>query len=164
MSTRTVVLVALAFCALAIVALLLVWPEPSDEDRIREAIQQVAEGARNADVGMTMKPVSAAYLGEEGLTRDEIRGLLFREYRRRGPITVLLTDIDVTVEGDRATAGFSAFLADGIRVAGLDFTPGDAEAFHFQVELAREDGDWKIVAGSHERIAPEDWPAPSLAR
>lgn len=158
MSSRKIVLGAVAFVACAIVTLVVVWPDASDEDLVRQAIQTVAEGARQADLGTTLEPVSRDYVDERGLVYDEIKLFLFREYQRRGPITVLLSDIAVTIEGDTATADFSAFLADGISISALDFAPGEAEAFHFLVQLRREQGDWQITSSSYDRAEPEAWP------
>ena len=158
MTTRNVVAGALAFALLAAFALWAVWPDSTDEDQIREAIQAVAEGARRADVLATMKPVSREYTDAQGLTYDDVRGFLFREFKRRGGITVMLSDIEVTVLGDTAEADFSAMLADGIDVASLDFAPGDADSFTFHVELARDGGDWKITGSQYERAGPDGWP------
>ncbi len=151
MRTRTVVLAALAVLILGIGGLWLAWPDPSDEDQVRQAIRDVAEGARNGDLGACIKPVSRDYVGDDGLTRDEVKGFLFREFRRRGSITVLLGDIDVLIDGDAATAQFKAVLADGIDVASFDLVPADADSFQFTVELRREDGGWKITGSRYTR-------------
>ena len=158
MSSRQIVLGAFAFVLCAIVTLVMVWPDASDEDLVREAIQRVADGAREADLAATLKPVSSSYVDDRGLVYDEVKLFLFREFQRRGPITVLLSDIAVTVEGDAATADFNAFLADGISISTLDFAPGEAEALHFLVQLRREGGDWQITGSSYDRLDPEDWP------
>ncbi len=158
MNTRTVVVAALGFAVVAGIALWVVWPDASDEDKIREAIHAVAEGARNADVISTMRPVSRDYVDERGLTYDDVRGFLFREFKRRGGITVLLSDIDVTVHGDTAEADFGAVLADGIDIGALDFAPGDADSFTFHVQLARDGGDWKITGSRYEQGSSEEWP------
>jgi len=158
LSSRRIVLGVAAFVACAIVALALVWPDASDEDRVRQAIRDVAAGARQADLASTLKPVSRSYTDERGLVYDEVKLFLFREYQRRGPIAVLLSDIDVTVDGDAATADFNAFLADGISISALDFSPGEAEALHFEVQLRREDGDWRITGSRYDRLDPQTWP------
>ena len=158
MATRNVVVGAVGFAFLAGIALWAVWPDDSDEDKIRQAIQDVAEGARNADVIATMKPVSRDYVDDRGLTQDDVRGLLFREFKRRGGITVLLSDIEVAVHGDTAEADFSAVLADGIDISSLDFAPGDADSFVFHAELARDGSDWKITGAQYEQGASEQWP------
>jgi len=158
MRTRNVVAGALVFALISSIALWVVWPGPSDEEKIREAIRAVADGARAADVLATMKPVSRDYVDEQGLTYDDVRGFLFREFKRRGGITVLLSDIEVALHGDTADADFHAVLADGIDIGSLDLAPGDADSFTFHVQLARDGGKWKITGSSYERSSPEQWP------
>jgi hypothetical protein len=158
MRIRGVVVGAVAFALLSAVALWIVWPGPSDEEQIRDAIRAVGDGARAGDVLATMKPVSRDYVDEQGLTYDDVRGFLFREFKRRGGITVMLSDIEVTLNGDTAEADFHAVLADGIDVASLDLSPGDADSFTFHVWLARDGGDWKITGSRYERGGAERWP------
>lgn len=158
MRTRNVVVAVLVFALLSGGALWAVWPDPSDEEQIREAIRAVADGARGGDVAATMKPVSRDYVDEQGLTHGDVHGFLFREFKRRGGITVMLSDIDVTLHGDTAEADFHAVLADGIDIASLDFAPGDADSFTFHVWLARDRGKWRITGSRYERGSPGSWP------
>lgn len=158
MRTRNVVVVAIAFALLSGAALWAVWPGPSDEQKIREAIRAVADGARAGDVFATMKPVSHDYVDEQGLTYGDVQGYLFREFKRRGGITVMLSDIEVTLHGDTAEADFHAVLADGIDIASLDLVPADADSFTFHVELARDGRDWKITGSRYGRGSPDRWP------
>lgn len=129
----------------------LVRPGPSDEDQVRAAIREVAEGARDGDLAATLRPISDAYVGDEGWTRDELRGFLWREFQRRGTLSVVLSEIEVEVQDDRAEAWFYAAIADGVDLGAFDLLPTDAEAFHFQVSLAREGGEWRITGSHYER-------------
>ncbi|MCB9746100.1 MAG: hypothetical protein H6741_14660 [Alphaproteobacteria bacterium] len=124
----------------------------SEEDRVREAIQQVAEGARAGDIAMTVAPVSKRYRGPEGLDRDQLKGFLFKQYRSRGPIGVALGPISVAVEGEQATARFEAMLVEGVEVTALDLAPEDGDVLHFDVELAQEEGEWRVTSHRQEGV------------
>lgn len=150
MDSRKIVVACVAALVLVAVAFVMSRPGPSDEEAVKRAIRDVADGAREADVGATLKPVSERYSDGNELTRDQLKGLLFREYQRRGPITVMLSEIQVTLAGDIAMAEFSATLADGVDVASFDFLPGDADTLRFVADLEREDGDWRIVGARYE--------------
>ncbi len=128
------------------------WPE-DDSDRVRAAVEQVLDGARRADLGAIMGPVSADYHDPDGLNKEAIRGLLFREFAKRGPIGIHTGPIDVTVDGDRATARFDAVLVEG--VAGSPI-PVDADALSVTVDLAREEGGWAITGHRREPLE-EGW-------
>lgn len=132
----------------------LLQPEPTPEDQIREAIQAVAAGAREQDLGATMRPISKAYHDEEGLSFDNLRGLLFSEFRRRGAISVLLGPIEVAMDPSEAaaTATVDVALAEGVDVSSLELFPTNADALRFEVALQREGEDWKVVSQTHEPI------------
>ncbi len=151
MDRRNLVIGAVIAAVLATALVVAVWPEGSDEEQVREAIRAVADGAREADVAATLKPVSDRYSDASGVTRDEVKLYLFREFQRRGPISVILGPIDVTLAGDIALAEFGATLADGMDPGALDFIPGSAETLHFVVDLEREGGEWRIVGSRYER-------------
>jgi len=132
---------------LAILVGLGVWlssDRQSEEDQIRAAIHAVAEGAEDADIGSVMEPFSDQYQDVEGLNRSGIYGILWQQFNRRGPISVWLSPIDVQVDGATAAARFEVGLVEGNSQT-LIAWPIDAEALHFEVDLAREDGVWKIV-------------------
>ncbi len=123
----------------------------SDEDQIREAIHQVAEGAEAADLGMSLEPISENYADPDDLDKNGIRGLLFYQFNKRGSISVWLSPIDVEVRGDAATASFEVGLVEGAKGSVVGWPVG-AEAMHFEVELRREDGEWKITSHTRESV------------
>ena len=129
-------------------------PEPSPEDQVREAIQAVAQGARDKNLGDAVKPISRAYHDDEGLSFDNIRGVLFREFQQGQAISVVLGPINVELDpdGETAWADVDVALADGVDVSSLDFFPANADALRFEVELQKEGEDWKIISQSHEPI------------
>lgn len=149
----------LAFSAL-VVALLgalvfSLWPV-SDEDRVKEAVSEVVTGAREADLGAILGPISDDYVDGDGLTKDMLRGYLFREFRSRGPIGVHRGPISATVEGGKATATFDAVVVEG--VAG-SVIPTDADAWSVTVSLRNIGGDW-LITGHTRRPLEEGWRLP----
>ncbi len=150
----------------AVVAGLLFWvlgDEPlSDEERVREAIRQVAEGAEQADLRKTLEPVSTVYRDADGLNRDELKGYLFMEFRRRGPMHTMIGPIGVTFseDGQTATASFTAVVGEGAEGVVGELLPQSGEAFQFEVQLQEEEEFWRIT--SHERadLAGERVPLP----
>jgi hypothetical protein len=130
----------------------------TEEDRVRATIQQAAEGAEEADLGEIMEVISDDYEDEGGIGKDVIRGLLFRQFQKRGPIHVTLGPISVVFQGEaEATASFQALLVE--RAPGTPW-PTDGDAQHFDVMLENIDGDWLVV--SHERRPATEGPPPGL--
>ena len=116
----------------------------SDEDRIRAALKQVASGAEQAHIETAIEPFSTRYEDDRGLDRKGMYGLLWSQFKKRGPISVWMSAIDVQVHGQTATASFDAALIEGKQ--GTSFgMPVSGDALTFEVEFAAEDNDWRIT-------------------
>ncbi len=116
----------------------------SDEDRIRAALKQVASGAEQAQVETAIEPFSTHYEDARGLDRKGMYGLLWSQFKKRGPISVWMSAIDVEVDGARATASFDAALLEGSQ-GGSFGIPVSGDALTFEVAFALEDDSWRIT-------------------
>ncbi len=130
----------------------------SPEDQVRAAIVAVADGAGEADIVAALAPVSRQYSDPQGADFAIVRGLLFREFHARGPISTTLGPIDVDLgeSGEVAEARFVCLLMEGIDLAALDIKANNADAWHFSVQLRLEDGDWMITSHTRRGVAPQD--------
>lgn len=130
------------------------WPGPSDEDRIRAVVHAVAEGAEAGDVGDVLVHVSSRYRASEfgiALDRAGLRGALIAQFLRRGPVAVVIGPIEVVVEGDTATARFEAVLSEGTG-RWQDLVPVGMDGWSLEVGFVREEGDtWRVVHHTRER-------------
>jgi SnoaL-like domain len=116
-------------------------PEPGPEKQIQMLIEGAIDDAEDGDVGALMDRVGNSYQGEGG-DRDELRSyltaLLFR-----GGIDVKMLKQTITVTGDTARADVEVVLVrGGVRGA----AQGDIGARSVHLDLAREDGEWKVTA------------------
>jgi hypothetical protein len=125
--------------------------EPTVEEQIIATIEAVTDGAQRANLAETLSPISPRYQDVDGLSRDGLKGLLFREFHRNGPITSIIGAIDVEVGEPPVTAqaSFDAVLMTGLSLLDGRPLPDQIEAWHFEVDLAREGEDWRITG--HER-------------
>ena len=133
----------------------------SEADRVKATISELAVAAAAPDLGAVLDPIADDYKDGEGVTKDQLRGFLFRQFQTRGPVVSVLSPITVQHEEGSAlaTATFEAVLATGITLG--DPMPDNADAYRFEVELQKRDGDWKIVShtrssasGGQVRVAP----------
>src|SRR5215204_197702 len=126
---------AIAIAILLVVGALL-WvvlrpPEPSEEDRVREVIEQIARGARARDLDAMFGPISQRYTHEE-LTRPQVKAYIFSQFQRRKSLSVALGPIDVRFPSEgHASADFEAAIAEGIDLTTLDLLPDQADAYDF---------------------------------
>lgn len=148
------------FTLVATVALLLVligwrlWPAPSEEDRVREVIRAVIAGAEAGDVGDVMAHVSDRFSGdsgEGGFDKPTLRSLLTVRFLKHGPIAVFVTEILVEVTGVDAHASFDALLTERSG-EWAEIIPVNADGWHMEVELSREEGGWRIVEAKRSDV------------
>jgi len=117
-------------------------PEPSPEEAVREVIRQTAAACEERRLGDAIAAISENYQDEDGLGRQQLYGLLFREFARDGGLGVVLGPIRVEIEDQEATAYFVAALGESSGLIGL---PDEADALEFEVVLGREGSDWMIT-------------------
>ena len=61
--------------------------ELTDEDQVRAAIEQIADGAETADMARVMSPISDRYADAEGIDRRGIYGIFWSQFRKMLQIT-----------------------------------------------------------------------------
>ena len=143
MRKRTI-LIILAFVAIGIGAVWVQGEPKSDDARIRAAINRVAEAAERADINAAIEPFATTYEDDEGMDRRGVYGLMWSQFKKRGPIRIWMSAIDVDVNGSEGTARFDAALMEGASERPLSL-PISADLLTFEVGLSKETGDWLIV-------------------
>ena len=148
---RKLALAVLALIALA-VGLILFTGELDEEEAVRRAIEQVAEGAEAGDVGDTLEPIAPEWEHSgRNLDRQTLHAMLVRQFLQGKRMHAALGPIDVALgDDDTAHASFEVWLAEG--GDGLGVWPERSDALHIEVDLEKRDGDWLIVASEHEAI------------
>jgi hypothetical protein len=124
----------------------------SNEEQIRQTIEQIAEGAQNGDIVACMEPFSINYEDPEGLEKKTIQGILWQHFRKRGPISVWLGPIDVEIDDSNATATFDVGLVEGDANSMVPW-PMSADALSFQIDLTQQEDEWRITSHTRHAIA-----------
>jgi hypothetical protein len=128
-----------------LLALLLACSDPpTPEEQVRARIEAMAEAAEKGDIGAVMEGVDPAYRDEEGLSRDNIKGLMLMETRQRRGIAIWPGPmaVEVAPDGQSATAHLQVVFAEGVEATGP--VPEGAEVWEFDVELVRGGEDWRV--------------------
>src|SRR5262249_29854331 len=96
--------------------------------------------------------ISTHYKDERGLTRPEALAALGHYLKTTDWSKILNLQVNVThLEKDRAHATAQLILA---RAEGPGGSRRGAEGLHIELDLAREGGEWRVLAA-------EDWAVPS---
>lgn len=128
-----------AFCVVAV--LLTGCRRASDEELLREAVSRAVQAAERKDVPGFMKAVSKDYYDENGNDRDAIKGMLLYRFMGADKIVVLVRDLSVKVEGERASAEARVAVLRGGEMK-------DAEGLRISVIFRKEKGGWMAVTAS----------------
>jgi hypothetical protein len=93
--------------------------------------------------------LSEKYGDHQGNDRESVRGLLLYYFLRHEHMSVLLTDLDVSIEGASAVARFQVIVTGRTEDSVL---PEAVDAFRFEVGFALESDTWKVVRAKWERF------------
>ncbi len=111
---------------------------PPDVEAVRAAVERGAEAARERDTSTIMKLVAEDFVGNDEFTRGMLRDRLRGRFAFAKSIGVRIGTIDVEVNGNRATARFTALVTD----SSGRWLPDRAETLHFTTGWRREGSDW----------------------
>ena len=137
---------------LVVLTSLVLWPQPlTEEQKVRMAIYEVEKGVEESNLGVVMGSISTAYRDENGLGHSSIKGYLFQQFRKRGPVHLQISPIEVVMKTNTAEASFQVAFSESEREGLLSF-PRGSDTLHFDVQLSREEEEWKIVSHKREYV------------
>ncbi len=161
MTRRAWIAIAVAAAAGVGLAVWLARPEAplTEAERIRARFAEAARAAEERKAGDVVEILSPRFEGggEAGMrvTRDEVKRLVALELLRSQWVSVkILPDAQVDVRGDRARAIVDAVLSSAADPVGRlpDLLPGEYSLHRFDLELALEEGEWRVVRGAWRQI------------
>jgi hypothetical protein len=112
----------------------------SDEQQVREVFTRVEEAAEARDTSDVLEHVAAGYSDERGLDKTQLQTFL-RGYFLANPKVEVLVDIERL-----------ELPVPGLAQARMDLVVLPAgDRITLDVELRRQDGDWRIVRADRSR-------------
>lgn len=133
----------------------------SEEDRVRQLIRQVAEGASKRDLAAMIKPTTKDFVGiikgnDEPMQRKMVQMMLFRYLRKDPAPQVILRSIDVDLHKDKANAKVMALVGRGPKnLMKIGQGQSQAAAMQFDLQLKKIDDKWKLKTAVYQRIDPK---------
>jgi hypothetical protein len=131
---------------------------PDPEAEIEALLDELERASRERDIAALKDRVSERYADPEGRGKAELDALIGAHYLRGGTVYLLLHLRSLETVADDSSARASV-LAGMARVPLEDWsrlraTRGDA--YVFELELAREGGDWRVTRASWEPATLDD--------
>ena len=140
--------ILIAIVLLVLLGVFAFWPEEkTEEQQIQLVIDQIEAGMEEANLSLVMKQISKDYSDAQGLSKRSIKGILFQQFQKRGKIGITLSPMSILIEGTQADVEAEALIIEG---SILGFS-ADADAIHIDIELQKEQNEWKII--SHSRTS-----------
>lgn len=155
-----------AFCAMAAAISLIDCGSGDDEEKINRLVASGARLAEAHDTAGILDLATADVLAmPNGLGRREIRAYLWRTFKYYGPLHVHYPrpTIEIEEDGQRARTGFPFLIVrKEKRLPGLDMLRDDpmawfeaigenADLYRMDLDLIRQDGDWRVDRVTVER-------------
>lgn len=138
---------------LAVFALPAACTRTTEVDKVRKIIASVQKAAEEKNIRTVREHLSRTYRDPKGYDYDGIKGLLAFYFYRHRTVSVYISGLEATVNGQDAEARFQALLTargtDGGE-AGM-FLPDALGAYDFNVSFRKEEDGWKIVSADWRR-------------
>lgn len=121
----------------------------SPEDRVREAVDQVVKAARERDVKRMVAAVSDQYTDADGNKKDQIAQLVRVQFllHRNLYLVAKLSSVECP-EPSRAEVVVYAAMASVPGGGVPELTKLSADVYRFELTMADEDGEWRVVRAS----------------
>jgi len=122
------------------------------EQQLRAWVDRGHEAAESKDRGALMDMIAPTYSDARGNSRNDIENL-FRFYFLRAKKVGLLVSIDdISVFDDSAAQVMLTVAMGATTDSALGF---NADAYEFELELEKSDGEWLLVSGRWNDVGNE---------
>jgi len=125
----------------------------TEQDKVKKVVHKVHQAAENKNIKQVLFYLSKTYKDPQGNAYNDIKDLLLYYFFRHAKISIFIADLEVRVDGSNATAVFQVMLSGRNKtVSAGDILPESLGAYNFDVTLALESGEWRIVSARWERL------------
>lgn len=131
------------FTVLAFAGVLSCQAPQDDQAIINGHLQTMAKAASERDSKQVMGFLHVDFIGNKSLRKNQMYGLMYAHFQRNPAITVLMTDVVITVTGDEATSEFKLLLTGGENIV-----PERLRWLQVALQWVRVDAEWKIREAS----------------
>lgn len=116
--------------------------EIPDEQRIRQRIDSMLEGAGNKSLSEVLEPVAESFTGNGRVRKINLKALILLYYRRHKNVHVLMNDLRIEITGTQAQVQCAVLLAG----RGEKLLPEQARLLKISAVWQKQDDDWYVVS------------------
>ncbi|MBI5190634.1 MAG: hypothetical protein HZA22_08150 [Nitrospirae bacterium] len=127
--------------------------EQTDEDLIKAAIQEMAEGAEAKDLGRVKGHISDGYKDPAGNDYQALKGIMAFYFMQPESINVFLRRQEVEIRDGKGYATVRAVISRGAKAESVtDLVPSEAGGFIFDFTFEKEGGDWMLTSAIWRQV------------
>lgn len=149
--------VAGALAAGALAYVLLSPSTASPEELIRQKAVQMAAAAEKKDLGFIMEQVSRDFRTEEGVSRDEVKGVLAGQLFRGQWVRVFTSDIEVSMTSAQSADFKGSYIFARSEAKVLKDLAKESVIGSYEITakvLKEADGEWRFVSATWRQADP----------
>lgn len=117
------------------------------EARLRAEIASMQQAVQSRQPGEVMDRVTADFSGNGGMDREALHNLLRVQFLANADVGATIGPLEVALQGDHATARFSALLTGG----NGRWLPDQAGAYQVTTGWRLDGGSWKLYTAQWSR-------------
>jgi hypothetical protein len=122
------------------------------EQQLRAWVDRGHEAAENKDRRALMDMIAPTYSDARGNSREDIENLFRFYFLRANKVGLLVSIDDIVVYDDTAAQVMLTVAMGATSNSGLGF---NADAYEFELDLEKSDGDWLLVSGRWSDVGNE---------
>jgi len=120
----------------------------SDEDQIRQALDQAIEAVKARQPKEVVKHLTQDFVGQKQMSAEDVRRFMIAQFFRNRKINIVTTGLNITVENtQQARANFRVVVTGG-----MDWIPERLDYYQVETDWVKQDGDWLIRAASWKPV------------
>ncbi|HEY4717035.1 MAG TPA: hypothetical protein VII00_08015 [bacterium] len=124
----------------------------TDDYKIREIVNSVADAASKKDIKTIKKHVSVDYRDKKGNDYNGLRGMLAYYFLQHPRISVFITEVSVEISAGSAEVFIRTVLTSGEDVKSLsDILPTNMSIYEFIIDFKKEGDNWVITGADWYR-------------
>ena len=126
----------------------------TDADKIKAAVNDMAEGAQAKDFARVKKHIAKEYRDPSGNDYDALKAMMLYQFMQQGDLSIFLRRQQVEVAGDRAKMSVKAVISRGPKVSDIkDVGQTDSGGFIFDLSFEKRGGDWLLVSAVWRQVS-----------
>jgi len=133
--------------SIILVLLLTACSHESDQDLIKQNLDQVIEAVKTRQPKAVVKHLTPDFQGQQSMSVEDVRRFMIAQFFRNQNINIVTTALRISVNGAQGNASFRVFVTGGV-----SWLPDRLDYYQVETGWVKRDGDWLIRSASWKPV------------